>query len=309
MNLLPDKQSQKVGDNSIAVQVDGNLSLGLSYRDVREICIDLMHENFPKLREEAMTKAMQYVNAYGDDLINRLAKENQDIINKRLSEPGIQFAINQTVQQVAKQTSKSKTDILKELIVGRIKTTTEEKEILIDEAIELVQKLSSNNIKALSLLHFLRYGLKFFKGEGVDSALDFENDDDTLLLKNDVRISKGAVQKNYIDDYKNPESTLFKLIPENPINIQNEALELQRRGFLSINQQYNSQPFTDIIKRRTGMEIHDLESLAVKLPTLHHCMNMLSLSSINDFDYFVLSDVSVIIVTSHLIAQGIVQEL
>ncbi len=45
--LVGDKQSQTVSDGSFAVQVHGNITYsGLSYNDVKDICVDMMRANF-----------------------------------------------------------------------------------------------------------------------------------------------------------------------------------------------------------------------------------------------------------------------
>ena len=58
--LVGDKQSQTVSDGSFAVQVHGNITYsGLSYNDVKDICVDMMRANFPILREDARKLSME----------------------------------------------------------------------------------------------------------------------------------------------------------------------------------------------------------------------------------------------------------
>lgn len=155
-SLMGNKQVQEVGDNSCAIQVHGDYKAGLSYRDVKDICVDLIQANFPVLQEEARQISMQYVEEFGVKFFNRLVQEETEHVQERLKNPDVQAAINSSVIHVARMTDKSHQDILCELLAEKIKEQEDEKNIVFNDAIEIMTKISRNQILFLSLIYLLR---------------------------------------------------------------------------------------------------------------------------------------------------------
>lgn len=154
--LLGDTQSQEVSENSIAIQAGRDLNLGLSYRDVRDICIDLLEANYPVLREEAKKVSIQYVEEFGEKFFERLRREDPIIVQEKFRDPDVQAAINTSVIHVARMTEKSHQDILCELIAEKIKTPEEEKNLILNDAIEVMTKITKNQILFLVFIYCLR---------------------------------------------------------------------------------------------------------------------------------------------------------
>ena len=48
-----DGQKQKVGENGVALQAGGDISIGMSYTEVKDLVFLLFEQNFPKLADSA----------------------------------------------------------------------------------------------------------------------------------------------------------------------------------------------------------------------------------------------------------------
>ncbi|MDH2613423.1 LPO_1073/Vpar_1526 family protein [Acinetobacter baumannii] len=154
--LLGDTQSQEVSENSIAIQAGRDLNIGLSYRDVKEICVDLIEANFPILREEARQISMQYVEEFGRKFFERLQSEDSEITQEKLKDPDVQAAITTSVIHVARMTEKSYQEILCELLAEKIKNNEDEKNLLLNDAIEVMTKITKNQLLFIVFMHCLR---------------------------------------------------------------------------------------------------------------------------------------------------------
>lgn len=157
--LLGNTQSQEASENSIAIQAGRDLHIstsGLSYRDVREICMDLLEANFPKIRDESLAISMQYVEEFGTKFFERLIKEDPVSTQEKLKDPDVQAAINTSITHVARMTKKSHQDILCELIAEKINSPEEEKNLILNDAIEVMTKITKNQILFLVLVFSLR---------------------------------------------------------------------------------------------------------------------------------------------------------
>ncbi|HEM8242546.1 TPA: hypothetical protein U2P84_002043 [Acinetobacter baumannii] len=158
--FLGDTQSQEASENSVAIQAGRDLHIttsGLSYRDVREICIDLLEANFPKIREESLAISMQYVEEFGTKFFERLVKEDPDSTQEKLKDPDVQAAINTSIIHVARMTEKSHQDILCELITEKLNTSEEEENLILNDAIEVMTKITKNQMLFLVFITTLRF--------------------------------------------------------------------------------------------------------------------------------------------------------
>lgn len=155
-SLMGNKQVQEVGNNSSAIQVHGDYKAGLSYKDVKDICVDLIQANFPILQEQAKIQSMQYVEEFASKFFNKIKGQDYDNTQTRLKNPDVQAAINSSIIHVARMTEKSHQDILCELLAEKIKEKEDEKNILLNDAIDVMTKISKNQIKFLTFITLIR---------------------------------------------------------------------------------------------------------------------------------------------------------
>ncbi|MBI6192215.1 LPO_1073/Vpar_1526 family protein [Providencia rettgeri] len=157
MSLL-DKNKQQVGDNSTALQAGGNLTLvfGAGEEAIKDLVARTLESQMPSLREEAKKQVDEIAATFGSVIINRLAQEAESVVIDKLKSPDIQYQINQSILQVARKGFGVKSEVLAELIAQKISTNDEEKDILIDHAFEVIPRLTTDSIKLITVIQYIR---------------------------------------------------------------------------------------------------------------------------------------------------------
>lgn len=153
MSILGDKMQQTAGDN--AVQIQGQtINVGMSYADVKDLCTSLIRSEIASYEQ----RANQIAQNRFDDIMAKLLKALSQIDEKyrmRFQEPAIQFAANETFKEFIRSGKEELSDDLIDLMIERIKVdehTT--KQALIDEARQIIPKLTTSSIAVLALLTF-----------------------------------------------------------------------------------------------------------------------------------------------------------
>lgn len=156
--MFGDKQGQQVGNGAIAVQAGGNVNIGPSIREMREVFELLLQANFPVLREEARAAATESANDFIRKMERKIIDSSARIDPARFRDPDVQATMNDAVQASARRGASANQDVLCELISQRISTQADSyKDIVISEAVQVVPKLTSQQISALTLVHFVRH--------------------------------------------------------------------------------------------------------------------------------------------------------
>lgn len=160
--MLGPRQQQTSEGGSTALQAARDINFyGLSVADVRELCILFLRENFPQLKEEATRAAEEHVRAFATTLENRLATDAAAIVMEKFTEPDVQAAINDAVQASARKGDKANPHLLSVLISERVaKNTNDFKDMVLSEAVQVVPRLTGQQIALLSFIHFVR-GMRF----------------------------------------------------------------------------------------------------------------------------------------------------
>lgn len=150
---------QEAGENSNAYQAKRDINIthqGMDYQSVKQLCLDLMHDNFPKLQEKAMTQVIENVEALASELKIEIAKKQSVIDPEKLAQPDAQASLNEAVQGAAKKGKKADLNLLASLVVSRIdRGNSGLLDITIEEAIRITPKLTSGHINFLSIKHFV----------------------------------------------------------------------------------------------------------------------------------------------------------
>jgi len=146
-----EKQKQDVGDNSTAIQVQGDYH-GSSYTEIREIFLDLFQLNFPKIQEMAAQKAQERIDAMLEQLKQSFEKHKNDIDSSKFTEPAIQYEMQAMAIDVARRGEKSNVELLCELLSTVLsKDCPELIELISGEARRVLPMLSKSHIAYLSL--------------------------------------------------------------------------------------------------------------------------------------------------------------
>jgi len=161
--------------------------VGLDYVQARQLFIDLLDLNFPRLKAAAEEIARARVEELRDRFFHmgqsNLASEDLG----SFADPDAQFILTQAVETAARSASSNTRSILALLLNRRIKNTAfERRKLIYNAAIQTVSKLTANHIRILSL-HFLLYDylrvleiqswkdLDYYYNKKVFPLLEFEN--------------------------------------------------------------------------------------------------------------------------------------
>ncbi len=152
------KQDQQADGGSTAIQAGRDVNYhGLSVAEVKEICILVLRDNFPQLREDARVTAEQHVKTFADLLESRIANDAASIVLEKFREPDVQASINDAVQASARKGQAANPEILSTLISERVaRNTNDYKDIVLSEAVQVVPRLTHSQIGLLSFVHFVK---------------------------------------------------------------------------------------------------------------------------------------------------------
>lgn len=283
--LFGDTQSQEVSENSIAIQAGRDLNIGLSYRDVKEICVDLIEANYPILREEARQISMRYVEEFGGKFFERLQSENSEITQEKLKDPDVQAAITTSVVHVARMTEKSHQEVLCELLVEKFKNNEDEKNLLLNDAIEVMTKITKNQLLFLVLINSLRTVYCSIKVNGVHKL-----DPDT------------SVHFNYY------ENKIYEIIGEDIYKI--DEFQLGYKGLVianglhsystSLNKFLSEKTGTSISDYNVEMEMQDDDIFCSTFPKLSRIIRKFGFKKIKELDRLPITPLAEVIADAYL---------
>jgi hypothetical protein len=156
--MLSKDQEQTAEGGSTAIQAGRDVHYhGLSVAEVRELCTLFLRKNFPELREEARKTAEEHVRQFATTLEERLINDASSIVLEKFKEPDVQAAINDAVQASARKGKAANPNILSTLICERVAANTNSyKDIVLSEAVQVVPRLTAEQIALLSFVHFIK---------------------------------------------------------------------------------------------------------------------------------------------------------
>ncbi|HAT4515225.1 TPA: hypothetical protein I9281_000110 [Serratia marcescens] len=297
MNLF-EKSGQSVGDNSSAIQVTGDAHFGNTTTEVMAICQLVVKSEMASLREDAFALVDSRAQEFGHQIAEKLSKDVDEKLRVKLADPDIQYTLNQAVVQVARKGFDAKSELLKELIVSKFKSTEEEENLILDHALDTTQRLTTSEIKLLSLVYYFRYCHKTMYGVNITEIIERGTEGPSvagLTLEGCFNIM-GQFYKNYDLDYKRILSTLDSL---KPVNKQMLVI----KGCINAEQSYEKN-YIDLIKERTGIEMTDEESFKENFATLSSIMEAFSIKGNKELNEYVLSPLGLVIAKNYLEAHN-----
>lgn len=143
---------QNSGSDSTNIQVGGNAQFGLSYEDARQIAIDVFKANYYEFSEKAAKKALERAEEITEDFLKRFF-EDDGHDKAKLEEPAVQSSIFEVQKAYAKTGDKDLQQRLLDTLLARV--DSEERhinQIVLDEAITVLSKLTDNEVKLLSFI-------------------------------------------------------------------------------------------------------------------------------------------------------------
>lgn len=168
-----DIHKQNGGDNSQNIQVNGNLTCGITYSEARQIALDVFNANCQTMMREAARISEIRANEIVDEFIKRLFEEHPEL-SYRLQEPSIQYSTFSVIKNYVKTGDVELKERLLKILMHRMEAKDRSMEqIVLDESIEILPKLTQDLINILSLVFsaiYVRHDIK-----NLDTFNDFIN--------------------------------------------------------------------------------------------------------------------------------------
>ena len=141
--------TQTAGENSKNVM--GDYHEGLSYKDARQVALDVFKANSSVYTEIAKKTIDERVVNITDDIFTMIYSELPDTVEK-LVEPAVQDTLLKIQKEYAKNDDPALKERLIALLKNRLKADEKDMEtIVLDEALEIVPKLTGIQLNILSL--------------------------------------------------------------------------------------------------------------------------------------------------------------
>lgn len=157
LKILSNKQNQQSGDYSTNIQAQNITINGVTVSEARQIALDVFESNFYRLKGEALIVVQERAEKMIDLYLDRLLKINPNAINTS-KDPGMQYAIYTAQKEYARTGDDNVAELLVDILVDR--TTQNErtlKQIVLDESLLIVPKLTLEQFDILSIVYLLKY--------------------------------------------------------------------------------------------------------------------------------------------------------
>jgi hypothetical protein len=177
--LNDDVQKQNAGDASTNLQARTiTINQGLTYRDAKEIALDVYKENFLKLSADASRLAIQRAEEFTDKFLEKLKNDSASSVES-MKEPGMQIALYSAQKEYARTGDVDLQNLLVDILVERSKSVARDiKQIVLDESLEIAPRLTPEQFDVLTLSWLLTRT----KNNGIISKESLDNYIRTYLL-------------------------------------------------------------------------------------------------------------------------------
>jgi len=209
------------GDSSTnnQAQTINNTFNGVSYRDVKEIALDVFKDNFLVFRNEAAEIATARATEIIEKLLERL--EDGAIPLDEFATPGMQDSLFSAQKEYAMSGDEEVADMLVEILVQRAQTPEKNRfRIVLDESLKVASKLTIQQMDLLTVSHAMRH-MKVLNQttlnglyERLDVYLSFFDGIDEGEVDKDLSVLEYLnLGKISVEEYTNPASFFLKAYP------------------------------------------------------------------------------------------------
>lgn len=149
---MDEKMKQESGDNSENVQIGGNVNIGVTAAEARQIAIDVFKANFYTFSEKAAKKALERAEELTDEFIAKFYVKIPELESK-LQEPSVQSSMFNTQKEYAKSGDSELKEQLLNILIERINSEERSlKQIVLDEVLTILPKLTKEQINVMTLI-------------------------------------------------------------------------------------------------------------------------------------------------------------
>lgn len=171
--MINDKiTKQEGGEKSTNLQGQSIVvNQGISYLDAKNIAIDVFKSNYLELSAKAADTAKQRAEELVDNFLNEVKERSPDAV-QTMEDPGMQHAIFTAQKEYARTGDKDLSDMLVDILVDRASQVERNlKQIVLDESLNIVPKLTSSQMDSLTIIFIIKYSRNF----GINNLESFKN--------------------------------------------------------------------------------------------------------------------------------------
>lgn len=157
--MINDKNTnQEGGENSTNYQGQSiTINQGITYQDAKNIAVDVFQANFIELSAKAAETARTRAEELVDNFLAELKERNPESLYS-IEEPAMQYAIYTAQKEYARTGDKDLSDMLVDILVERSSLQERNLEqIVLDESLAVVPKLTSSQLDTLTIIFYLKY--------------------------------------------------------------------------------------------------------------------------------------------------------
>ncbi|MEZ8157624.1 LPO_1073/Vpar_1526 family protein [Vibrio splendidus] len=257
---------QQGGDSSNNFQGQSLvINQGISYSDARDIALDVYKSNFIQLSEDAAKLAKHRAEELTDNFLETLKETNQAAISE-MKQPSMQAALYEAQKQYAKSGDKELESMLVDILVQRASTSERNtKQIVLDEALEVVSKLTNDQLNILSI-NFAIARLNKPKINNTASLIDHIQNELSVFIDPEVEYDQSWFEHlAYSGCVTFMDASSYKVIPELFLN---QYPAVFQKGF-------DEKEFEDFV----GKKISDFKVL---LMGSFHTVNLFQFNQMNE---------------------------
>lgn len=167
------KQVQKSGNNSTNIQANEvKIINGITYTEAKQIAQEVFEANFYRLSEQAAQVAKARANELTDYFLSELQKRAPHALSSML-DPDMQFALYTSQKEYARTGDKDLGQLLVDILVDRAKNNERTlMQIVLNESLSVVPKLTIEQFDALSLIFLIKY-TKYMRMNSIQILSDY----------------------------------------------------------------------------------------------------------------------------------------
>ena len=156
-----DKMKQTAGDNSSNIQIAGDCSIGITAADAIAISREVAQHEIDRYKQEALAVAEERFEKIAEKAVESILEKNPKLLSS-FREPAIQVALYDTYKKYIESGDDELGDNLIILLIERLNEVERNtKQFLIDDARNILPKLSRANLAFLALYVFSQINIPF----------------------------------------------------------------------------------------------------------------------------------------------------
>ncbi|MCG8641037.1 MAG: hypothetical protein MI862_14975 [Desulfobacterales bacterium] len=162
--MLNKDQNQELREGATAIQAGGNVTVGLTATEARNIALDVAKATFFELSGAAKNTASERVEDITNKVIEKLKMNFPEGLQKA-QDPDFQYALFTVQKEYARNGDGDLGDLLVDLLVDRSKQDNRDiLQIVLNESLATAPKLTETQLSCLAIIFLFRYTRNYSVG-------------------------------------------------------------------------------------------------------------------------------------------------